>query len=97
MKWRIKMEDKRILELEKKIQELEKLRDQCSLTNDIKQLLDKCIQSYDNYKKETKELSNNLKIEGSCEDKICIKYKSIFLIMLAIIVGLIIFAVLKES
>ena len=87
------MEDKRILELEKKIQELEKLRDQCSLTNDIKKSLISYIQSNEEFKKEilTKEEDNSKKLIATHTE-----YKKFsFWIIIALIIAIIAIVAIK--
>lgn len=81
-------EDK-IKELNKKVQELEILRDKCSLTNDIKISLVKYIESNEELKKGLKQLSE--KSNTYCDNRWCcfIEMKWVFLfIIIAIIIAI---------
>lgn len=67
MVWEIKMSDsEKIKELEKKVLELEKLKEQCILTNDIKTSLIKYIESNEKLKEELeKTVDENISINKS--------------------------------
>lgn len=73
MVWEIKMSDNvKIKELERKVLELEKLNDKCTLTNDIKISLIKYIESNEKFKK---------KLKKKVDENICIKKARFFLII----------------
>lgn len=81
-------QEDRIKELGKKVQELEILRDKCSLTNDIKISLVKYIESNENLKKELKQLSEQK--NNYCNNWWCflIEIKWIFFfIIIAVIIA----------
>jgi hypothetical protein len=67
MVWEIKMSDsEKIKELEKKVLELEKLKEQCGLTNEIKISLIKYIESNEKFKEALKKkVDENISINKS--------------------------------
>jgi len=73
MVWETKMSDSvKIKELERKILELEKLNEKCTLTNDIKISLIKYVESNEKFKEELKK---------KVDENICIKKARFFLII----------------
>ncbi|MCT7909136.1 hypothetical protein N5915_06140 [Arcobacter lacus] len=73
----------KIEELEKKVLELEKLKDNCTLTNDIKVSLTKYIKSNEEIKEEVEKIINENKIKQDIHKKSCLECTScqIFIIL----------------
>ncbi|MDN5063328.1 hypothetical protein [Aliarcobacter butzleri] len=64
----------KIEELEKKVLELEKLKDNCTLTNDIKVSLTKYIKSNEEIKEEVEKIINENKIKQDIHKKSWLEY-----------------------